>query len=161
MREASFGWHTWVWAKLQSDRGGAPAYVYYMDQRPPYPADSRNGDVAGVPHGAELAYVFQKLELTPLPWTDADRRIADAMATYWTNFAKTGNPNGSGQPAWPAFTSRDPQRMVFKGTAQARRYDNLAQLEAMDAYFAWRRTAEGRKFGENGGPTNASPLGLR
>lgn len=161
MREASFGWHTWVWAKLQSDRGGSPAYVYYMDQRPPYPADSRNADVAGVPHGAELAYVFQKLELTPLPWTDADRRISDAMATYWTNFAKTGNPNGTGQPNWPAFTSRDPQRMVFKGTAQAQRYDNLAQLAAMDAYFAWRRTAEGRKFGENGGPTSASPLGLR
>ena len=90
MREASFGWHTWVWAKLQNERRGSPAYVYYMDQRPPYPADSRNADVAGVPHGAELPYVFQKLELTPLPWTDADRRISDAMATYWTNFAKTG-----------------------------------------------------------------------
>jgi para-nitrobenzyl esterase len=161
MREASFGWHTWVWAKLQSARGGSPAYVYYMDQRPPYPADSRNADVAGVPHGAELAYVFKKLELTPLPWTDADRRISDAMATYWTNFAKAGNPNGGGLPPWPAFTNQNPQRMVFKGTPQAQRYDNLAQLEAMDAYFAWRRTAEGRKFGENGGPTNASPLGLR
>jgi para-nitrobenzyl esterase len=161
MREASFGWHTWVWAKLQNARGGSPAYVYYMDQRPPYPADSRNADVAGVPHGAELAYVFKKLELTPLPWTDADRRIADAMATYWTNFAKTGNPNGGGLAQWPAFTNQNPQRMVFKGTPQAQRYDNLAQLAAMDAYFAWRRTAEGRKFGENGGPTNAAPLGLR
>jgi para-nitrobenzyl esterase len=161
MREASFGWHTWVWAKLQNERGGSPAFVYYMDQRPPYPADSRNADVAGVPHGAELAYVFQKLELTPLPWTDADRRIADAMATYWTNFAKSGDPNGAGLPRWPAFTAGNQQRMVFKDTPQARPYDNLAQLEAMDAYFAWRRTDEGREFGKHGGNTNASPLGLR
>jgi para-nitrobenzyl esterase len=161
MREASFGWHTWVWAKLQSDRGGSAAYVYYMDQRPPYPADSRNADVVGVPHGAELPYVFQKLDLAPLPWTDADRRISDAMATYWTNFAKTGNPNGTDLPRWPAFTMKDPQRMVFKETAQAKPYDNLAQLEAMDAYFAWRRTAEGQEFGRHGGNTNSSPLGLR
>jgi para-nitrobenzyl esterase len=161
MREASFGWHTWVWAKLQNARGGSPAYVYYMDQRPPYPADSRNADVAGVPHGQELAYVFQKLELTPLPWTDADRRISTAMATYWTNFAKNGNPNGDGLPQWPAFTVKDQQRMVFKGTPQARPYDNVAQLEAMDAYFAWRRTAEGREFGKHGGNTNSAPLGLR
>jgi para-nitrobenzyl esterase len=132
-----------------------------MDQRPPYPADSRNADVAGVPHGQELAYVFQKLDLTPLPWTDADRRISDAMATYWTNFAKTGSPNGNGLPRWPAFTNKDSQRMVFKVTPQAKPYDNLAQLQAMDEYFAWRRTPEGIKFGENGGNTNSSPLGLR
>lgn len=161
MREASFGWHTWVWAKLQNARGGSPAYVYFMDQRPPYPADSRNADVAGVPHGQELAYVFKKLELTPLPWTDADRSISEAMATYWTNFAKTGRPDGAGLPHWPAFTNKDPQRMVFKGTPQAKAYDNLAQLEAMDAYFAWRRTAEGREFGKHGGETNSTPLGLR
>jgi para-nitrobenzyl esterase len=159
LREASFGWHTWVWAKLQNARGGSPAYVYFMDQRPPYPADSRNADVAGVPHGAELPYVFQHLELTPLPWTDADRRISDAMATYWTNFAKTGNPNGTGLPRWPAFTNKDPQRMVFKGTPQAQPYDNLAQLEAMDAYFAWRRTPEGRRFGENGGDLSSTQPG--
>jgi para-nitrobenzyl esterase len=159
LREASFGWHTWVWAKLQNARRGSPAYVYFMDQRPPYPADSRNADVAGVPHGAELAYVFQKLELTPLPWTDADRRISDAMATYWTNFAKTGNPNGAGLPRWPAFTNKDPQRMVFKGTPQARPYDNLAQLQAMDAYFAWRRTPEGKRFGENGGDLSRTQPG--
>lgn len=161
MREASFGWHTWVWAKLQNERGGSPAYVYYMDQRPPYAADSRNADVAGVPHGAELPYVFQKLELTPQPWTEADHRISDAMATYWTNFAKTGSPNGTGLPSWPVFTAKEQQRMVFKDTPQAKPYDNRAQLEAMDAYFAWRRTAEGREFGKNGGPTSASPIGQR
>ncbi len=144
LREASFGWHTWVWAKLQTERGGSNAYVYYFDQRPPYPADSRFADVAGVPHGAELPYPFKELDLNPLPWTEADRGISEAMATYWTNFAKTGNPNGAGLPEWPAFTTAAPQRMVFRGTPQAQAYDNLDQLEAMDAYVSWRRTVVGK-----------------
>jgi len=67
----------------------------------------------------------------------------------------------SALPRWPAFTAKDQQRTVFRGTPQAKRYDNLAQLEAMDAYFAWRRGAEGREFGKHGGNTNSSPLGLR
>ena len=160
LREASFGWHTWVWAKLQSARGGSKAFVYFFDQRPPYPADSRYADVAGVPHGQELSYVFKHLELTALPWTDNDRQISEAMATYWTNFAKTGDPNGTGMPRWPAFTPGDQERMVFNnGKPTAKAYDNVKQLEAMDDYFAWRRTQEGMRFGEHGGNTNSAPLG--
>ena len=50
----------------------------------------------GATHGAEMPYVFDHLDQQPLPWADADRRLAAAMATYWTNFAKTGDPNGAG-----------------------------------------------------------------
>jgi para-nitrobenzyl esterase len=43
-------------------------------------------------------FVFQHLgELKP-PAAAADQMILDAMATYWTNFAKRGDPNGSGAP---------------------------------------------------------------
>jgi len=150
MREAAFGWHTWKWAMLQTEHGGSPAYVYYFDQRPPYPADSpRYANIKGTPHGAELPYVFQGLDRdTRMPYTDADRAISKAIANYWVNFAKTGNPNGEGLPHWPAFTPNKQMRMVFNQIPKAMPYDNLKQLQMFDEYFSWRRTEEGKKFVE-------------
>jgi para-nitrobenzyl esterase len=148
MRDASFGWHTWTWARLQSRTKGGNAYVYYFDQRPPYPPNSRNSNVRGAPHASELPYVFQHLDQQQLAWTQADRDISAAIGAYWTNFVKTGDPNGTGLPHWPAFTEANQQRMIFKGTPHAVAYDNRAQLEAFEEYFAWRRSAEGKKFVE-------------
>jgi para-nitrobenzyl esterase len=32
-----------------------------------------------------------------------DIKLADQISSYWTNFAKTGNPNSEGLPVWQAF----------------------------------------------------------
>jgi para-nitrobenzyl esterase len=34
-------------------------------------------------------------------YTDRDRALSETVVGYWTNFAKTGNPNGPGLPTWP------------------------------------------------------------
>ena len=60
MRDAAFGWHTWSWARLQSQIGKSKAYYYYFDQHPDYPADSPKAGY-GSPHGQEVAYVFEHL----------------------------------------------------------------------------------------------------
>jgi para-nitrobenzyl esterase len=95
------GWDMWAWARLQAPR--APVYFYQFDLRPPFPPGSPQANW-GASHFAELWYVFDHLGQEPWPWRPADRRLASQMARYWTNFAKTGDPNGPGVPTWPRFT---------------------------------------------------------
>jgi para-nitrobenzyl esterase len=141
-RDAAFGWHTWTWARLQAKTGKSRAYYYYFDQHPDYPADSPRAGY-GTPHGVDVAYVFQHLNTSNPQITQEDVAISDAMATYWTNFAKRGDPNGAGVPAWPAFSDANPVVMHFAKTPHTGPVPSAEALKALDAYFAWRRTPEG------------------
>jgi para-nitrobenzyl esterase len=72
-RDAAFGWHTWIWARLQSRLGTRKVYYYYFDQHPQAPADSPRPDL-GAPHGREVPYVFDHLNgLDHLIWQSTAR----------------------------------------------------------------------------------------
>ena len=77
------------------------------------------------------------------PATAGDQMISDAMATYWTDFAKRGDPNGSGVPKWPAFSDANPVVMVLCQPPHTGPVPSEEGLKGLDAYFAWRRTPEG------------------
>jgi len=147
-RDSAFGWHTWIWAKLQSETGKSHVYYYYFDQHPEYAADSPQAG-HGAPHGREVPYVFGHLnELHNEQPSAADHVISDAMVTYWTNFAKYGDPNGKGMPQWPAFSDQNPQLMYFAGTPHTGPVPNEAGLKTLNSYFAWRRSPEGTRAAE-------------
>ncbi|XP_011786817.1 PREDICTED: bile salt-activated lipase [Colobus angolensis palliatus] len=47
----------------------------------------------GADHADDIQYVFGKPFATPLGYRAQDRTVSKAMIAYWTNFAKTGDPN--------------------------------------------------------------------
>jgi para-nitrobenzyl esterase len=61
------------------------------------------GSDIGARHAGEIEYVFGQLDSANAPWQPADRKLSAAMMKYWTNFARTGNPNGPGVPKWPRY----------------------------------------------------------
>ena len=144
-RDAAFGWHTWIWARLQSKTGKSKVYYYYFDQHPDYPADSPRAGF-GSPHGQDVAYVFKHLNASNPQLTETDHAISEAMATYWTNFAKYGDPNGEGVPEWPAFSDANPVVMHFNQIPKPGPVPSAESLEVLDKYFAWRRTPEGEAW---------------
>ncbi len=143
MRDAAFGWQTWIWARLQSQTGKSKVYYYYFDQHPEYPEGSPQYGY-GSPHGQDVAYVFQHLD--PNNSSKSDLEISEAMGTYWINFAKYGNPNGEGVPEWPAFSDDTPEVMYLQQKPHVGPVPSEESLKILNGYFDWRRTSEGAEW---------------
>ncbi len=144
-RDAAFGWHTWVWANLQADAGVSNVFFYCFDQHPEFPEDSPQHD-HGSPHGQDILYVFQHLDPSNPNTSESDLAISDAMGTYWTNFAKTGDPNGEGVPEWPSYSTDNPVVMHFSQTPAVGEVPDIESMKVLDSYFQWRMTPEGTEW---------------
>ena len=77
------------------------------------------GDDAGAFHSSDLWFEFETLMKCWRPFDGHHYDIARKMCNYWTNFAKTGDPNGDDadgipMPQWRPFTLEDPCTMYFK-----------------------------------------------
>lgn len=83
-------------ARLHAKAGQA-TYLYRFDVVP----DSNPEPSGGATHASERPYVFDNLHTVGRPMGDRDAWAATAMADYWTNFAKSGDPNGGAHPMWP------------------------------------------------------------
>ena len=78
---------------------GQRAFIYRFDRSVPGTGES----TLGAFHSLEIPYVFgtfQARSFRWLPFTATDRKLSKTVQTYWTNFAKSGNPNGPGLPHW-------------------------------------------------------------
>lgn len=93
---------------------GSPVYLYRFSYVQPAMQQMFR---AGTPHGGEIAFVFGTLGTgffgpPPPPPTAEDQAVSKMAQGYWVNFAKTGDPNGPGLPAWPRY---DPNKdLIFE-----------------------------------------------
>jgi para-nitrobenzyl esterase len=95
---------TWKWMEAQAATGKQPIYRYRFDLAPP--ADPNHPGGLAAYHSSEIPYVFGDLDLLHgFDWRPEDRALSLQMQRYWTNFAKTGNPNGIRLPEWPVYKS--------------------------------------------------------
>ena len=69
----------------------------------------------GAYHSSELQYLFKGVDVFGLPvsLSHKQKQLSDAMVSYWTQFAKTGNPNSSGEPVWSPYSSSSDQFQSF------------------------------------------------
>ncbi|MGE5814361.1 MAG: carboxylesterase/lipase family protein, partial [Acidobacteriota bacterium] len=143
------GYGTWKWVEMHA-RSGSPVYRYSFDRKIPVaPGTKVNGVVAtsadiGARHAGEIEYVFGTLDSVPgVTWQPEDRKLSDQVMTYWTNFARSGDPSGDGVPEWPRYQATTGRKVIHLDTT-IRAASDLRQprYEFLDAHFAQLRTGK-------------------
>ena len=135
------GFSTWKWLEVHGQTGQSPVYRYSFDRKIPIAPDTKiNGKPAtakdvGARHAGEIEYVFGQLDSVPkVTWDKSDRALSDQMMSYWSNFARSGDPNGSGLPSWPRYEkSTGYQVMHLDETSNASPDTTRKRYETIDA----------------------------
>jgi para-nitrobenzyl esterase len=96
---------TWKWLEAQRKTGASPVYRYHFELAA-LPSKYHPGTFAF--HSDDIEYVFGTLDTRPGETIrPEDRTLSEQMMGYWTNFAKSGDPNGAGLPPWPKYGASD------------------------------------------------------
>ena len=111
LQNATFAFGAWSMARAMS-RIGEPAYLYLFTW-----ADAGERARLGACHGEELYFLSDSF---PRDWVfvDGQERFGETLRRYWTNFAKSGKPDGTGLPAWPPFDATSNRVLELGRTIQ-------------------------------------------
>jgi para-nitrobenzyl esterase len=132
-RDTVFSLNMRSWARATAAAGSA-AYLYFFTHVPPSP---RARELQAF-HAGEIPYVFNVVPSsdpreTGFAYTDVDRRLADTMSSYWVNFVRTGDPNGSGLPTWPRYDQESERYLEFGDTIRTGTHLLQAELDFHEA----------------------------
>lgn len=146
---------TWKWFDLHRNHSQQPVYRYLFSKLSPPLVDKnltaglaggtvRSENPAPAPkqigarHAAEIEYAMGNLHLVKeFQWSSDDFKASKTMFDYFTNFVKTGNPNGTGVPAWNPAKAGDqtPPVMIIDTESKEIKAPNDARYLFHDRYF--------------------------
>ena len=108
-RDLIFGMQNFTWSNM-ADENGSVVYLYRFKKMVPEDAQGKKFSAF---HTAEVPYAYNNLKFVKRPFTNEDYALAKTMSSFWINFIKTGNPNGSNLPFWPRYAKKNQQIMIF------------------------------------------------
>jgi para-nitrobenzyl esterase len=132
--ELSMNSNAYLYARSQAEHGRAPAWYYHFHNAP-----------EGSGHGSEVGLVFANEDARQgrEPWDARTRALSRQLQGYWVNFAKRGDPNGPGLPAWPRFDPAEPSVLEVGLETKVVDVPGRQRLDVLADYFAWRREGSG------------------
>ncbi len=116
------------------ERSGMPTYLYYFSRTPP-----SDKQTLGAFHAAEIPFVFESSEPI-LGLSQDDKVLTEIMVKAWTNFAKTGDPNGEGLPEWSTYQGQNWMHFSGNTGSPIAALETDIRLEKIDAL----KTSDGR-----------------
>jgi para-nitrobenzyl esterase len=95
-------------------QGKAPVHMYLFEWKSP-----AMGGKLRSPHTVEIPFVFDNTDI-PKVMTKSPTAapLAAKTSDAWIAFARNGNPNHSGLPHWPAYSTADRATMIFDNTCK-------------------------------------------
>jgi len=103
-------------AERKAALGKAPVYMYRFAWYSPV-----GGGRLRAMHCMDIPFVFDNVDACKVVVGDGKDRyaVADAMSRAWVAFARTGNPNHKGIPAWQPFSADQRATMIFNTVTRA------------------------------------------
>jgi len=124
---------------------GAPVYLYHFD----WLAASARSSMPGAPHAGELGFLFAQPEAWATTWDEQDRMISEQLIGYWTEFAKTGDPNHGALRSWSVASAATAYELRIRQyvemtvpTDLARQMEESAVAAAAEAWAIQRPSAQ-------------------